>query len=69
VFAGLDYRINVNPSNTLNVGINTSYGGFSKFRFGFYSSIKIKNWNIGLASENIFGKTGESFLFRMQCVF
>jgi hypothetical protein len=69
VFAGLDYRINVNPSSTLNVGINSSYGGFSKFRFGFYSSIKIKNWNIGLASENIFGKTGESFLFRMQCVF
>lgn len=69
VFAGVDYRININNSNTINLGLNSSYGGFSKFRFGFYSSMKIKNFNIGLASENIFGKNGQSFLFRLQCGF
>lgn len=69
VFAGLDYRIPLGKINTLNIALNTSYGGFSKFRFGLYSSLQIKNWNLGLASENIIGKTGQSILFRLQCAY
>jgi hypothetical protein len=69
VFAGLDYRIHLGNANTLNVGLNACYGGFSKFRFGLYSSLRIKNWNLGLASENIIGKTGQSILIRIQCAY
>jgi hypothetical protein len=69
VFAGIDYRISLGKINTLNFGLNTSYGGFSKFRFGLYSSLRIKNWNLGIASENIIGKTGQSILFRIQCAY
>jgi hypothetical protein len=69
VFAGLDYRIHLGKTNALNVGLNACYGGFSKFRFGIYSNLRIKNWNLGLASENIIGKTGQSILIRLQCAF
>jgi hypothetical protein len=69
VFTGIDYRISLGKINTLNFGLNTSYGGFSKFRFGLYSSLRIKNWNLGIASENIIGKTGQSILFRLQCAY
>jgi hypothetical protein len=69
VFAGADYRISLGVKTNVNIGINASYGGFSRFRFGTYSSIKIKNWNLGIASENLFGKTGQSILFRLQCAY
>lgn len=69
VFAGIDYRFSLGKINTLNFGLNTSYGGFSKFRFGLYSSLRVKNWNLGVASENIIGKTGQSILFRIQCAY
>jgi hypothetical protein len=69
VFAGADYRISLGAKSNLNIGINASYGGFSRFRFGTYSSLKLKNWNLGIASENILGKTGQSILFRVQCEF
>jgi len=69
VFAGLDYRIPIGKSNALNMGVNSSYGGFAKFRFGLYSSLRIKNWNLGLACENIIGKTGQSILIRIQCAY
>ena len=69
VFAGADYRISTGSKTTVNIGANASYGGFSRFRFGLYSSIKINNWNVGIASENILGKTGQSILFRLQCAY
>lgn len=69
VFVGADYRISFGQKTNLNIGINASYGGFSRFRFGTYSSVKIKNWNFGIASENILGRTGQSILFRVQCAF
>jgi hypothetical protein len=69
IFAGLDYRFTIGKSAILNVGLNASYGGFTFYRFGTYSSLKLKNWNIGLASENILGKTGQSLIMRLQCVF
>jgi hypothetical protein len=69
VFAGLDYRISIFPKATLNIGINASYGGFTRYRLGLYSSLKVKNWNLGMASENIIGITGQSLLIRLQCAF
>lgn len=69
IFAGMDYRFSIGSSATLNVGLNASYGGFTFYRFGTYSSLKLKNWNLGIASENILGKTGQSILFRAQCAF
>lgn len=69
VFAGADYRISLGTNTNINIGINASYGGFSRFRFGTYSSFRLKNWNLGIASENILGKTGQSILFRVQCAF
>jgi fluoride ion exporter CrcB/FEX len=53
----------------MNIGITGSYGGFSRYRLGMYSSLKIKNWNVGIASENILGRTGQSLLVRLQCAF
>ena len=69
VFAGLDYRISLFPKATLNIGVNASYGGFTRYRLGLYSSLKVKNWNLGMASENIIGITGQSLLIRLQCAF
>ena len=69
VFAGADYRISLGAKTNVNIGINASYGGFSRFRFGTYSSLKFKKWNLGIASENLLGKTGQSILFRAQCAF
>lgn len=69
VFAGLDYRISIFPKATLNIGANASYGGFTRYRFGLYSSLNVKNWNLGVASENIIGITGQSLIFRLQCAF
>ena len=69
IFAGIDYRLNLGKTKTINIAINSSYGGFSLFRLGMYSSLKVKNWNLGIASENLFGKTGQSILFRANCWF
>ncbi len=51
VYLGADYRLN----SKIRFGINGSYGGFGKFRTGIYSSMKFGNYDIGIASENIFG--------------
>lgn len=69
VFAGLDYRISLFHEATLNIGVNASYGGFTRYRFGLYSSLNFKNWNLGMASENILGITGQSLILRLQCAF
>jgi hypothetical protein len=69
VFAGLDYRVSIKSKAKLNIGINASYGGFTRYRFGLYTSLKMKNWNLGIASENILGITGQSLLIRLQCAF
>lgn len=66
VFGGLDY----NPlSGRIHFGISGSYGGYSFIKDGLYSSLNIQNLNIGLSSENLFSKTGQSIIFRLQCVF
>ncbi len=66
VFAGIDY----NPFNGLvHFGISGNYGGYSKLKGGIYTSIKLNNFSFGLSSENLFSKTGQSVILRLQCVF
>jgi hypothetical protein len=69
IFAGMDYRISLGSNALMNIGITGSYGGFSRYRLGMYSSLKMKNWQVGIASENILGRTGQSFFIRLQCAF
>ena len=65
LFIGANYRLGKN----LNIGLNGSYGGFTSYRLGMYSSLKIRNWNLALASENLISKNGESIILRLQCAF
>jgi hypothetical protein len=66
VFGGIDY----NPFNGLiHLGASLSYGGYAKLRGGFYSSVKWNNYSLGISSENLFNPTGQSIIFRLQCVF
>jgi hypothetical protein len=65
LFIGANYRVGKN----LNIGLNGSYGGFTSYRLGMYSSLKIRNWNLALASENLISKNGESIILRVQCGF
>ena len=65
LFIGANYRVGKN----LNIGLNGSYGGFTSYRLGIYSSLKIRNWNLALASENLTSKNGESLILRVQCGF
>lgn len=65
LFIGANYRFGKN----INIGLNGSYGGFTSYRLGMYSSIKLRNWNLALASENLTNKRGESIILRVQCAF
>jgi hypothetical protein len=66
VFGGIDY----NPFNGLiHFGASFSFGGFAQLRGGFYSSLNWKNVSLGISSENLFNPTGQSIIFRLQCVF
>jgi hypothetical protein len=66
VFGGIDY----NPFKGLvHFGASLSYGGYAKLRAGFYSSLKMNNLSLGISSENLFNPTGQSIIFRIQCVF
>jgi len=65
LFIGANYRVGKN----LNIGLNGSYGGFTSYRLGMYSSLKIRNWNLALASENLISQNGESIILRLQCRF
>jgi hypothetical protein len=70
MYAGLDYKVNTN----IHIGVNGSYGGFSKWQTGIYGQFNYGSWNIGLATENtiaLFSKKafGESISIRLRCVF
>jgi len=52
-----------------SMGVSGSYGGFSHLKWGMYSSFQFANWNIGVASENLFSKTGESIILQVKCAF
>ena len=64
-FSGIDYQ----PVKWYRIGLQASYGGFSNLRWGMYSALKFNRFSLGLASENLFSKTGESIILRMSCLF
>jgi hypothetical protein len=64
-FAGVHGRVTKNWST----GLSASYGGFSQLKWGMYSSFQFSRWNIGVASENLFNKTGESIILQVKCAF
>ncbi len=64
-FSGIDYQ----PVKWFRLGIQASYGGFSNLRWGMYSALNFDRFRLGLASENLFGKTGESLILRISCLF
>lgn len=69
VFAGLDYK----PIDQINIGASVSYGGFAKFRGGFYASYHANKFSVGLGTENVIGLvsqkgSGESLYLRLGCV-
>jgi hypothetical protein len=67
IYLGIHYK----PVKWLAVGLNTSYGGYSTFRFGMYSSCVMKDFNIGIATENLIGLVssrgmGKSLMLRLN---
>ena len=64
-FSGMDYH----PVKWYRIGVQASYGGFSNLRWGMYSALKFDRFSLGLASENLFSKTGESIILRISCLF
>ena len=64
-FSGMDYH----PVKWYRIGLQASYGGFSNLRWGMYSALKFDRFSLGLASENLFSKTGESIILRISCLF
>lgn len=68
LFVGVHYKAN----KWLELGTQGTYGGFSNFRLGAYSNIRLKKWLIGIASQDIYGMVskkgfGQSILFRIRC--
>jgi hypothetical protein len=64
-FAGVHGRV----TKYWSTGVSASYGGFSRLKWGMYSSFQFSNWNIGIASENLLSKTGESIILQVKCAF
>ncbi len=62
---------NWRPTHWLNLGLSVSYGGYTKFRSGFYTSFKMKNMHLGIGTEDVIGLVsknalGESLNIRMR---
>lgn len=51
VYAGIHYK----PARWAAIGANASFGGYTSFRFGLYTSFAVKTLNVGLATENLLG--------------
>ncbi|MBP5994387.1 MAG: hypothetical protein KA736_01695 [Crocinitomicaceae bacterium] len=64
-FAGIHGRV----TKSWSTGLSASFGGFSQLKWGMYSSFQLSRWNIGVASENLFSKTGESIILQVKCAF
>lgn len=67
VFLGLDYKWALSNKLDYHIGINASYGGASKFMYGSYSYLKLKNFSLGVVSENLMMKSGESLKMSLTC--
>jgi hypothetical protein len=67
VFGGAHLRAN----SWLSIGLNASYGGFARFRTGFYAQSSFKSMTIALASEDVIGLVsnqgkGKSVVLRLR---
>ena len=51
IFGGAEYKF----YPWMKVGVQAIYGGFSKFRVGFYSQYSVKNFYFAIGSENLIG--------------
>ena len=51
VFGGAEYKF----YPWMKVGVQALYGGFAKFRVGFYSQYSVKNFYFAIGSENLIG--------------
>lgn len=70
IYAGAHFR----TTKWLDLGANISYGGFTGFRTGIYSQVKLKNFALGISSEDVLGfvakrAKGQSLIIRMRCTF
>ena len=65
LFGGLDFR----AASWYRIGAQLSYGGFSQLRWGMYSALCFKKIELGISSENLFSKTGESIIIKLSCAF
>lgn len=67
VFGGAHLK----ASSWLSLGVNASYGGFARFRAGFYAQSTFKNMTVALATEDIIGLVskqgkGKSVILRLR---
>jgi hypothetical protein len=69
VFAGVDFCVPLRGKIKWHIGTNLSYGGSANFMLGNYSHLSFRNVYIGMVSENLLLRSGESFKLKVQCVF
>jgi hypothetical protein len=67
IFGGAHLRAN----SWLSLGLNASYGGFTRFRTGLYAQSTFKNMTIALATEDVIGLLsnqgkGKSVILRLR---
>lgn len=70
IYAGVDYR----PIKPLHIGALVSYGGFTSFKGTLYLQYKVKNFGIGVATDNIVGAFskkgfGQAYNLQLSCTF
>jgi len=67
IYAGAQIR----TTNWLDLGINISYGGFSRFRTGLYAQFDLKMCAVGISTEDLVGVIskngmGQSIILRLR---
>jgi hypothetical protein len=67
VYAGVHYS----PVKWYSTGVHIVYGGYSGMRFGWYAALNFDKFNLGLATENVWGTVsgkgiGESLILRLR---
>lgn len=67
IYAGAQFK----TTKWLDLGANISYGGYVKFRAGMYAQFKMKNFALGVSSEDLFGMVskkgkGQSLIVRLR---
>jgi hypothetical protein len=70
IYAGAQFK----TTKWLDLGANASYGGFSGFRAGIYGNVRMKNFSLGISSEDVIGfvskkAKGQSLIVRLRCRF